>query len=158
MSRLDSILDSIVDSLGVASITLPSGVVVTKPAGLTVNRQRAIPIDTTALPEFGVYLLGESVDTGPTRERSRLARRKAQVVVQLRIDAGSATPDQALDPYRRWAVLAVCLDPRRNNLTHDITEIGTEWDQETRSSRLAIASTVFLVDYVTSAFDIDAAT
>ena len=158
MSRLDSIIDDMVTALGAATITLPNGNVVTKPANLTVNRQRADPIGITTLPEFGVYLLAESVETGPGRGPSRVSRRKAQIAVRLRIDAGSTSADQALDPFRRWAVLAVCSDPRRTNLAHDTQEVGTEWDQETRSERLAIATTVYLVEYVTSASDIDAAT
>jgi tRNA threonylcarbamoyladenosine modification (KEOPS) complex Pcc1 subunit len=158
MSRRDAIVDDIVTALGAASITLPSGTVVTKPTGLNVHRQRAVPIDTDLLPALAVYQRQEVVDTAPGRGPSRVSRRKMQIGVEVRIDAGATSADQALDSYLRWVVLAVCSDPRRSTLAHDTTELGTEWDQETRSSRLALATTVFLVEYVTSASDIDAAT
>jgi len=157
-SRRDAILDDIVNALSAATITLPNGSVVTKPASLNVHRQRAVPIDTDLLPAMAVYQVQEVVERNPGRNPGFLSRRKLQVGVEIRIDAGASSADQALDPYLRWAVLAVCLDPRRSTLAHDTQELGTQWEQETRSSRLALATPVFLVDYVTSAYDIDAAT
>ena len=157
-SRRDAIVDDIATALGAASITLPGGATVAKPSGLNVHRQRAVPIDTDQLPAMVVYQVQEVVDRASGRNPGFLSRRKLQVAVEIRIDAGATSADQALDTYLRWAVLAVCLDPRRSTLAHDTQELGTQWDQETRSSRLASATPVFLVDYVTSAYDIDAAT
>ena len=158
MSRRDSIADDIVAALGAATITLPSGTVVTKPTGLNIHRQRAVPIDTDLLPAAAVFQIQETVEKGPGRSVGYVSRRKMQIGVEVRIDAGSTSADQALDSYLRWVVLAVCSDPRRSTLAHDTLELGTQWDQETRSSRLALATVVFQVDYVTSASDLDAAT
>ena len=157
-SRRDAVLDDLVTALGAASITLPSGATVSQPSGLNVHRQRAVPIDTDQLPAMVVYQVQEAVDRASGRNPGFLSRRKLQVAVEIRIDAGAVSPDQALDPYLRWAVLAVCLDPRRSTLAHDTQELGTQWEQETRSSRLVLATPVFLVEYVTSVSDIDAAT
>jgi len=157
-SRRDAILDNMIAALGAATVTLPSGATVTKPSGLNVHRQRSVQIDADQLPALVVYQIQEVVDRTPGRNPGFVSRRKLQVGVEIRIDAGATSNDQALDPYLRWVVLTLCLDPQRAGLAYDTQELGTSWDQETRSNRLASAAPVFLVDYVTSAYDIDAAT
>jgi hypothetical protein len=155
VSRRDSIVDDIVTALGAASHVTSTGVTVTKPTGLVVDRQRPTPIDIAAGPAMAVYQIQETVETPG---RNRLAKRKLQVCVECRIDAGATSADQALDAYSRWSTLAVLNDPRRATLAHDTTELGTEWEQQTANTRLASFRQVFLIEYVTSASDIDAAT
>lgn len=159
MSRRDSILDQIESALSAASLTLPSGATLTKPTGLNVHRQRSIPLAVDQLPAQVVYLLNEPVEIKPGMGPSRLAVRHMNVCVESRVNATAAgtTADQALDQYLRWAVAAICSDPRRATLAHDTKEVGTEWDQSEHDSALASAKTVFVVDYVTSAVDLDAA-
>jgi hypothetical protein len=157
-SRTDALTDDVVSALGVASITLPGGSTVTKPTGLTVERHRPTPIASSTAPGVFVYQMNELVETGPGRSVGRLAKRKLQLCVELRLDAAGVSADQALDTPRRWVVLAVCSDPRRSLLAHDTQEMGSEWDQADASSQLASLRTVFLIEYVTSASDIDAAT
>lgn len=156
-SRTDAITDNVVAALGAATITLASGSTVTKPTGLTVERHRPTPIAASTAPGVFVYQGVESVETGPARGPSRVARRKLQLIVEIRLDAAGVSADQALDTPRRWVILAVCSDPRRNGLAHDTQEIGSEWDQAENSSQLAALKIAFLVEYVTSASDIDAA-
>jgi hypothetical protein len=150
MSRRDSLLDAIVAALGAAG----------KPASLTIDRQRSVPLAQSQLPSQSVYAIAEEVKTGPARglDNKRLARRYLQVCVETRVDASGSTPDQALDPYVAWAVKAVCGTQQLASIAHDVQELGTTWDQDEEDAVLASAKQVFLVEYVTSASDMDAAT
>jgi len=159
-SRGDQICDAKVAALGAASVTTTTGATITKPAGLNVHRHRTIPLAQDQLPAQVVYMLAEEVKTGPARglDNKRLARRYRQICVESRVNAGSTTPDQALDPLISWAVQTICADQSTGGLTHDVQELGTTWDQAEEDSVLASAKTVFLVEFITSASDPDAAT
>ena len=155
MSRRDTILDALAAALGASTAGAHA-----KPAGLNVHRHRTMPLAQDQLPAQVVYALAEEVKTGPARglDDKRLARRYLQLCVEHRVNAGSSTPDQAIDPLLSWAVRAVCRLPELGGLTHDIQELGTTWDQAEEDTVLASAKTVFLVEYVTSASDPAAAT
>jgi hypothetical protein len=150
MSIRDTILDAMVTALNGAS----------KPAGLTIHRHRTIPLALDQLPAQVLYVLAEEVETGPARglDDKRLARRRMQVCVETRVNASGTTPDQAVDPYLTWAVEALCARQQLVASMHDIKELGGTWDAEESDAVRAAAKTVFLVDYITSASDPDAAT
>lgn len=154
MSRRDAILDALVVLLGTSTVNGH-----TKPVGLTVSRQRTLPFAASQLPAQAVYVVSEEVQTGPARglDNQRLARRKAQVCVESRCIV-TTTPDQDIDPLVSWAVQALCATQQVSAGVHDIQELGTVWEQVENDTTLAGARTVFLVDYVTSASDPDAAT
>jgi len=152
-SRQDTILDAMLVLLGSATVNGHA-----KPAGLTVDRQRTLPLDPSQLPAQAVYLIDEEVATGPGRGPSRVARRKMRVCVEHRCVV-TTTADQDIRPLISWSVHALCApnvlgEPRETGV-HDIQELGTVWDQA-ESQLLGAARTMFLVDYVTAASDPDA--
>lgn len=153
-SRRDVILDAMVVLLGTATVNGH-----TKPSSLTVSRQRTLPFAASQLPAQAVYVVSEEVQAGPARgiDNKRLARRKAQVCVESRCIV-TTTPDQDVDPLISWAVQALCATQQLAAGVHDIQELGTVWEQVENDTTLAGARTMFLVDYVTSASDPDAAT
>lgn len=151
-SRRDVILDAMVALLGTTTVNGH-----TKPTSLTVSRQRTLPFAASTLPAQAVYVVNEEVTTGPGRGPSRVARRKMQVVVESRCVV-TTTPDQDIDPLVSWAVQALCATPQLSAGVHDIQEMGSVWDQVENDSALAGARTMFLVDFVTSVSDPDAAT
>ena len=157
-SRLDTIADGMVAALGAATVTTDKGITYTKPSGLTVGRSRTIPLSPDVLPQQVVYFVDEEVEAGPGRSIGRVSRRKARFCVETRIDAASDTTDQALDPFKSWSVKALCADPRRAGLAHDTTELGSVWDAVEQDKVYAALRQLFLVEYVTSASDPDAAT
>jgi len=148
-SRRDVILDAMVALLGTGTVNGHA-----QPAGLTVSRQRTLPLDASQLPAQAVYLIDEEISTGPGRGPSRLARRKMRVCVEHRCVV-TTTADQDVDPLISWSVQALCANPQLATGVHDIQEMGTVWDQ-TDSSLLGAARTMFLVDYLTAATDPDA--
>lgn len=153
-SRRDTILDALVALLGSSSVNGH-----TKPASLTVTRQRTLPFAASQLPAQAVYAVHEDVETGPGGglDNKRLARRKLRFVVESRCLV-TTTPDQDIDPLISWAVQALCATQQLAAGVHDIQEIETVWDQVESDTTLAGARTVFLVDYLTSASDPDSAT
>ena len=155
MSRRDTILDAGVTALGAASVGGHA-----KPAGLNVHRHRTIPLAEDQLPAQVLYALAEEVKTGPARglDDKRLARRYLQFCVESRVNVGGSTPDQALDPLLSWAVQAICATQNLGGIAHDVQELGTTWDQSEDDAVRAAAKTLFLVEFVTSASDPDAAT
>jgi hypothetical protein len=135
-----------------------------KPAGLTVSRSRTIAFSQSQLPGQAMYHDEEAVKSSPPRslDNKRLATRAFRFCVETRVNAGSDTPDQALDPYLSWAVQALCSNPQVvvNDvpLAHDVTEIGTKWESEENDAVYSAAKQFFLVEYVTSGSNPDQAT
>ena len=153
-SRRDVILDAMVTLLGSSTVNGH-----TKPTSLTVSRQRTLPFAASQLPAQAVYAVNEEVTAGPARgiDNKRLARRKLQFVVESRCIV-TTTPDQDVDPLISWAVQALCATQQLAAVVNDIQEAGTVWDQVEGDTTLAGARTHFVVDYITSASDPDAAT
>jgi hypothetical protein len=131
-----------------------------KPAGLGVHRSRTIAFAQSQLPGQALYYVAEEVTSTPPRslDNRRLAKRAFRFCVETRVNAGSDTPDQAIDPYLSWAVQALCAAPTVNDLAHDVTELGTTWDSEEGDAVYSAARQFFLVEYVTSGSNPDAAT
>jgi hypothetical protein len=150
-SRRDSIVADIVAALSTAT---------GKPSGLTVHRQRTLPIGADVLPSQVVYLVDETVVTGPGFGvgANALAVREATVRVESRVSAGASTPDQALDPLLNWAVQKILADPTRGGLAHFTIELGTQWAAADEDKVYGAAQTDFKVKYTTSAADPTAAT
>lgn len=132
----------------------------TRPAGLTVSRSRTVAFAASQLPAMALYPVAEEVQSTPPRslDNKRLAKRGFRFCVETRVDAGSDTPDQAIDPYLSWAVQALCANPTVNDLAHDVTELGTTWDSEEDDAVYSAAKQFFQVEFVTSGRDPDAAT
>ena len=150
-SRRDQIIDVLYAVLSGAG----------KPSGLTVARSRTLAFASSQLPAQVLYYVSEEVQSSPPRslDNKRLARRTFRFCVETRVNAGSDTPDQAIDPYLSWAVQALCVAPvLTGKLTHDITELGTQWDSEDQDAPYSAAKQFFQVEYVTSGSDPDAAT
>ena len=127
-----------------------------KPSGLTVHRQRTLPIASDVLPAQVVYAISEEVDTGPGRSNfARKAKRKVTIAVESRVDGGTS-PDATLDPLLSWAVQTICADPTMGDTVEDCKEIGTTWAQVDADQMYGAARTDFEITYITSAADPDA--
>ena len=145
-SKRDAILASIVSSLSGAG----------GPSGLTVHRQRTLPITSDVLPSQLVYAISEEVATGPGRANfARKAVRKVTIAVESRVDGGTS-PDNTLDPLLSWAVQKICADPTMGDTVEDCKEMGTTWAQVDADQMYGAARTDFEITYITSAADPDA--
>lgn len=134
------IREAFVTALGVATVGS-----VTKPTGLTIHTMRARPIIQDGLPAMVVYLLSEP---SPDPRAAGLVDRTIAIGVESRIKVPSATaPDDALDPYATWAVLAVMLDEQLGGIAHRIDEGATQWEVDDEEVTLARTATVFNVRY-----------
>lgn len=132
-----------------------------KPSGLNVHRFRARPITVDQLPAQLVYLVSESVETGPGQARGTEAKsvRSLTVRVETRIDAGSSTaPDAAIDQYLTWAVQTILTDPTLGGVAVETVEESTQWTAEELNKVYAAAQTDFVVKYITDAANPDAHT
>jgi hypothetical protein len=128
-----------------------------KPAGLTVHRNRTRPIHADVLPAQLVYMIEEHIETGPGRSGYK-TRRKMKLRIETRVDAGSSAPDAALDPYLSWMVQQLHADPTRGGRAHDSTEFLTQWTATEADKVYGAAASDWIIDYVTSASNPDAAT
>lgn len=147
------------DAIALAFVTALSAV--GKPSGLNVHRFRARPIGVDQLPAQLVYLVAESVETGPGLARGTEAKavRKVTVRVETRIDAGSSTaPDAAVDAYLSWAVQTILADPTLGGIAVETIEESTEWAAQEMDKVYAAAQTDFVVQYITDAANPDAHT
>lgn len=147
-SRRDSIVGAIVTALGAVG----------KPSGLTVHRHRTLPIGEDILPAQVVYCESEEAKVGPGRGVSdnsyaRKAKRTLTVVIESRVNAGSSTPDQALDPLLSWCVQQVSADVTQGGYAFDTQEQSTIWNAAETDAVLGAAQTRFVIEYVTDAAD-----
>jgi len=131
------------------------------PAGLTVHRMRARPIEDDQLPAILVYSeddepkpLGGQVFQAPLVER--------QLVIYLEYRAaGSLTvsPDAALDPLIVWGTQTMVANEKIVSTTYPdglamgVVELKTAWMTKEGDKILAAASTQWLVKYRTSRSD-----
>lgn len=145
------------DQVVVAAMALLNGS--GKPLGLTVHRQRTLSLDYDNLPATVVYLLHEEVETGPgTAIFQRKAKRTARLCLEHRVNAEDRTTDTALDPLLSWATQALCADPLLGGLAHELTEVGTTWDESEQDKKYGSAKQFFDVQFFTDASDPDALT
>jgi hypothetical protein len=135
-----------------------------KPAGLTVHRQRTLPLEDDDLPATVVYVLDEALPPERQQHGSRgrqLARRALRLVLEHRaaVDpaagSGAATQavDEALDPFVTWGVRALLADPRLGGLAIGVLELETQWRVSDTDDVRGAAATLFHIDYLTAAAD-----
>ncbi len=126
-----------------------------------MHRFRARPIGADQLPAQLVYVVNETVETGPGQARGPNAKavRSLTLRVETRVDAGSSTaPDAALDAYLTWAVAQLCGDPTLGGYAIEISEQSTEWAATEADKVYAAAQTDFLIRYITDGANPDAQT
>ena len=105
-SRWLALMQAIETALNVSSVTRNSEAT-TKPSGLTVLREPTRPINEADAPVAFVTYGGEEVDDRATDEASR------DVLVEVTVMAKAADTqraDEAIDPLKTWAELAVMDD------------------------------------------------
>lgn len=148
---MSSFRDQIVSAV-VATLAAGGG-----PASLTVHRYRTKPLGTDVLPAMLVYLVEESVKEGPGQgtgpKLRRTATRTVTARVEIRINAGTVAPDDAIDPYLNWMVQQIMADPTFGGLSHDCKEMKTEWAAVEDDKVYAATQTDFEISYFTSAAD-----
>jgi hypothetical protein len=148
-SRRDLIVTDIIAALNTAS---------GKPAGLNVHRQRSLSIGRDILPSMVVYIISEENRTGPGMgarpNPQRKSIRTVTIRVEIRINAGTTAPDQALDQYLTWMVQKIAADPQRSNMADDTLELTTEWASSAEEDAVyAATQTDWSVKYITESAD-----
>jgi hypothetical protein len=142
-SRREQILDAVVTALGAVG----------KPSGLTVHRNRVLPIERDTLPAVVVYAIEEEMERGPNPTGPR-ARRRFTLRLEHRVEVTSGTsPDEALDPLLCWGTQQLAADGRWGGLAHLTTEQRTQWSAVDVDRVFGGAAQDFLIDYVTAAGD-----
>lgn len=151
----EQIIIAMLAALNVATVTKSDGTVVSKPAALTVHRERTRPIEIDSLPAIMVYDDDDPPKPlGQQQYRAPLTEHQLTASLELRA-AGSAgvPPDAALDPLYVWAMLAICADVTFGGLASEVEEGKTAWSSKEGVTPLAAAKLSFTVRYRTSRLD-----
>jgi hypothetical protein len=140
-SRTELILQAIVAALDAEG----------KPEGVTVNRSRRQAVEPGELPMISVYPLREEIKKPEENRRSPVKDRR--LLVRLRCRAQGT--DEALDPLRQWAVMALESDPSLGGLALDTAEDSGEWAAADDSKAdYSVSEMDFSVRYVTARADL----
>lgn len=154
-SWVDQIVTAAVAALNVASVpaTLTKPALI-KPSPLTVDTQRALPIDRATLPIMVVYPDGEVQTERVGTESSPLSFRLFRLKVDCWVSVVAGTPVYgALDPLFVWAVSALMKDQTLGGLTSGMQHADTEFDARLKGKIFGLASLGFHINYGTSASD-----
>jgi hypothetical protein len=151
----EQIVIAIVAALGVATVTKTDGTVVSKPAGLSVHRERTRPIEIDSLPAIMVYedddppkTLAQQVYGAPLTEHS------LAVALELRAQGSAGVPpDAALDPLYVWAILALGADEKFGGLANGLEEGRMVWTSREGDVPIASAKLNLSIRYRTSRLD-----
>lgn len=126
-----------------------------KPAGLSVHRARARPIERDTLPALAVYRavppLGGESETVQRLDHDPGVERAMNVRVEIRV-AGEE-PDPLIDPIYAWVVRALRADPTLGGLVLDVEEIRSSDDAALLGVPVGACAVDFLITYITSEDD-----
>jgi hypothetical protein len=125
-----------------------------KPAGLTIHRERTRAIEVDTLPAVLLYFKDdEPKPIGSQREAPLTERRMVLTVESRAIGSPTLSPDEALDPVYLWTVYRLLKNERFGGLANGIEEGKTEWHSKEGDLALASATTYFTIRYRTSRID-----
>ncbi len=134
----------------VAALEAASAGGMSKPAGLTVHRFRARPIEEDDLPAQIVFPADE---VNEVADNLRLLR-SLKVMVESRVEVpAEGYADTALDPLYLWSVKALKADESLGGLAIQIIEGPRQWDNEIYDNALAMLSQEWTVQYLAREFD-----
>jgi hypothetical protein len=126
----EQIRASFVTSLSQASVTLPSGATLSKPAGVTVERFRLHQVRDDVL-ENGILVVYPAVlGDNPVESVERISMGgRVQRWMGVRVEGLKAVPDgtapdTALDDLYRWVVASILADRLRGGLAMDTIEVA----------------------------------
>ncbi len=129
----------------VAALNAATAGGMTRPAGLTVHRFRARPIDEDDLPAQVVFPAEEANEVSDNLRLLRLMK----VMVQSRVEVpADSYADTALDPLYLWSVKALKADETLGGLAIQIVEGPRQWDNEIYDNALAMLSQEWTVQYL----------
>lgn len=131
----------------VAAVAALNGV--GKPAGLTIHRMRAKPIEKDKLPAAVVYIVSEPVKKAAPN--ATLVQRELRFRVEVRTTG--EVPDEALDDYAQWVVEALMTDQSLGGVCRELSEVESEWDAVAADKTYAAVGIDFIAMYRTVAAD-----
>jgi hypothetical protein len=151
----EQIVLALVAVLGSATLNHSDGSEESKPAGLTIHRERTRPIEIDSLPAILVYC-----DDDPPKPiaqqiyRSPLTEHQLTISLELRAQGAlNVPPDAALDPLYVWAMLAVGSDVSFGGLASEVEEGKTAWSSREGDVPVASATLRITIRYRTSRLD-----
>jgi hypothetical protein len=152
----EQLIVAAVAALSAATITKVDGVtVVTKPAGLSVHRERTRPIEIDSLPAIMVYSEDDPPKTlGTQVYRAPLTEHQLTVALELRAQGSAGvSPDAALDPLYVWAILALGADVSFGGLASEVEEGRMTWNSHEGDVPVVAAKLQINIRYRTSRLD-----
>jgi hypothetical protein len=147
----DQIVVALVAALGAAGPVAGH----TRPAGLTVHRERTRPIEVDSLPAVLVYFEDDIPRPFDAQKfRSPFLERDLGVALECRAQGSQAVPvDVALDPILVWALAAGFIDETFGGLALGAIEGRTEWKSREGDVPVAAATLHISIKFRTSRLD-----
>jgi len=140
----------------ISAATAPRGTdIVSRPAGLTIHRERTRPIETDSLPAVMLYAEDDPPKT-LAREvyRAPFTERQLSLGIECRAEgSASVSPDAALDPILVWTALALFADETLGGLANGMEEGRTVWTSREGNVPIAAAKWSLIIRFRTSRLD-----